>query len=152
MMRLLNCFGVSFSVSIINQATPGSRSPGRVPIGIPAAGVNPMLVSMLLTVTHGGQAGTIAEVSEDYSSLSGFRACDTSEFFHEIGIGKSMKTVSLYPHCLKAARDRQDLGHTRHVAVKCRVKAGHLRQFGMTTDERPRSVQPREADDPDRTD
>lgn len=43
-----------------------------------------------------------------------------------------MKTVSLYPHCFEAARDRQDLGHARHSAVKCRVKAGHLRQFRMT--------------------
>lgn len=43
-----------------------------------------------------------------------------------------MEPVALDPHCIEAPRDRQKPGHSRHGAVKRRVKAGHLRQFRMT--------------------
>jgi len=39
--------GDKFSDFMMYHATPGSKSPGRVPIVTPPAGVKPMLVSML---------------------------------------------------------------------------------------------------------
>ena len=47
-----------------------------------------------------------------------------------------METVSLNSLGVEATRNRQQLGDTRHRAVKRRVKAGHLGQFRMTPAER----------------
>ena len=44
----LNCLAVTCSWRERYQESPGSRSPERLPMGRPAAGVKPMVVSMLL--------------------------------------------------------------------------------------------------------
>jgi hypothetical protein len=79
------------------------------------AGVN------AFAVAHGGQPCAVAEMRE---------------FFHQISIGQTVETVALNSLCVEASRNRQQPGDTRHVAVKRRVEAGHLRQFRMTLAER----------------
>ena len=101
------------------HATPGSRSPGRVPIGNRAAGVNPMLVSMLLP----------SRTAARLAPLPRWARISAAQFFHEAGVGQAVETVALYSHRVEAARDGQQSRNPRHSAVKRRVKAGDLKQL-----------------------
>ena len=59
------------------------------------------------------------------------RVTEALEFFHQIRIGQTVKTIALNAFRIKPPRQWQQLGHARHGLVKCRVKARHLRQFRM---------------------
>ena len=87
-------------------------------------------------VAHGGQARAVAEMREDDATLCCRRVAEAREFFHQIGVGQTVKTVALNSFGVEASRNRQQLGHARHGLVKRRVEAGHLRQFRMTLAER----------------
>jgi hypothetical protein len=73
---------------------------------------------------------------EDDAALRCRRVAEAREFFHQIGVGQTVETVALNSLGVVAARNRQQLGHARHGAVKRRVETGHLRQFRMTLAER----------------
>ena len=87
-------------------------------------------------VAHGGQAGAVSEMREDHAARRCRRVAEAREFFHQIGIGQTVETVALNSLGVEASRNRQQLGHARHGAVKRRVKTGHLGQFRMTLAER----------------
>ena len=57
-----------------NRADPGSMSPVRVPMTSPEAGVRPMVVSTHFHVVNRGHAGPGAQVRQDHSAGSRFRA------------------------------------------------------------------------------
>ena len=79
---------------------------------------------------HRRQASTIAKVGEDDPALCRFRSGQPGQFAHQERVGQPVKPIPPHALCLVAARDRQQLGHTRQVMVKSRVEAGHLRQVG----------------------
>ena len=59
-----------------------------------------------LAVAHGGQAGAIAEMCEDYAALR--RAgIDAAKLLHQVGEGESVKAVALDALFRIAPRDRQ---------------------------------------------
>ena len=86
---------------------PGSRSPERVPIGTPAVGVKPMLVSIGLAITHRRQARAVAKVREDDAAAVAASGRRGAPALHQEGVGKAVKSVA--PHALRfvAARNRQ---------------------------------------------
>ena len=128
----LNCFALMFSVRARYQTSPGSRSPERVLIGTPAAGVKPMLVSTGFALMHRRQARAIAEVGEDDPAVCRFRSGQAGQFVHQKRIRQTVKPIAPHPLRLVAARDRQQSRHARQVVVKSRVETRYLRQVGKS--------------------
>ena len=83
------------------------------------------------------QAGAVAKMREDHATVGGFRPRGTGELFEEVGVRQAVKAVPLDALRVIAPRNREQLGDKRHRAVKRRVKAGYLRQLGMTLTKRP---------------
>ena len=83
-----------------------------------------------LAIAHGGQAGAVAQMSEDDASARRFRAGDRFKFLHQKRIRQPVKAVSLNALGLVAARNRKQLRHARQGAVKRRVETGDLRHLG----------------------
>ena len=131
-----NCAGVICSLRARNDTRPGSRSPVRVPITRPAAGVNPMLVSTHSPFRHGCKAGAVPKVCKDHANACSALPRDPGELFDEIGIGEPVEPVSSDTLPDVASRNRQQLGHARHAVVKSRVETRHLQKLGMTRPER----------------
>src|ERR1039458_64240 len=73
---------------------------------------------------------------ENHAASRCRRVAETRELFHQVGVGQTVKTVSLNSPCIKVSRNRKELGHAWHGLVKRRVKARHLRQLRMTLAER----------------
>ena len=94
------------------------------------AGVN------ALAITDGGKARAVAEMGEDYTTFRRRRVAEAREFFHQIGIGQSVETITLDSLGVEAARNWQQFGHARHGLVKRGVKARQLWQPWMTLAER----------------
>src|SRR5450756_2928328 len=90
------------------------------------AGVN------AFSVAHGGHARAVSEMRKDHAASRCRRVAEAREFFHHIGIGQTVETVALNSLRLVATRDGKQLGNTRHIAVKRRVKTGNLGKFRMT--------------------
>ena len=71
---------------------------------------------------------------EDHPALGRWRIKPT-EFLHQIGVGKSVKAISLDALCRITPWDWQQLGDSRHGAVKRGIKACHLGQLWMPLSE-----------------
>ena len=54
------------------------------------------------------------------------RAGHPGQFFHQIGVRQAMESIAPDPGGLIPPGDRHDLGHARHVVMKCRVEARDL--------------------------
>ena len=107
----------------------------RVLITNPAVGVKPMLVSMLLPSRTAARLAPLPRCARITRPLRG-RGIEAAELLHQIGVGQAVEAVALDALCRVAPRDRQQLGDTRHGAVKRGVEARHLGQFRMPLAER----------------
>src|SRR5262252_8289925 len=101
--------------------TPGSRSPHRVPIMKPPAGVRPMLVS-------------IDRPSRTAAMLAPFPRCAMTtrprraEARDDVFVRKPVEAEPMPAGLGQLARQRKALRHLGQTAVKGRVEAHHLRQ------------------------
>ena len=108
--------------------SPGSRSPERVLIGNPEAGVKPMLVSMLLPSRTAARLAPLPRCARHDAAARGRRVAPAREFLQQEGVRQPMESVALHASRLVAPRNRQYRRHARHAAVKGRIEARHLRQ------------------------
>src|SRR5208282_4085559 len=84
-----------------------------------------------LAVPDGGEAGAIAQVSEDQAPTDGFGAGESLQLAHEESVRETMKPEPLNAFGVEPPRDGQQLRHAGHVPVKSGIKAGHLWQSRM---------------------
>src|SRR5579872_619241 len=75
-------------------------------------------------------------MSEDDAASGCSWVAYARELLDQIGIGQTVETVALDSLRIVAARDRKQLGDTRHGAVKRRVETDHLGQLRITLAER----------------
>ena len=73
---------------------------------------------------------------ENHAAFRRRRITEAREFFHEVGVGQTVKTVALDALRLVAPRNGEQLRDTRHVAMKGGVETGHLWEFRMTLPKR----------------
>ena len=107
----------------------------RVLITSPAAGVKPMLVSMLLPSRTAARLAPLPRCARITRPLAA-RRIEAAELLHQVGVGQAVEAVALDALGPVAPRNRQQLGDPRHRAMKGRVEAGHLRQRRMPPRER----------------
>ena len=81
-----------------------------------------------LALAYRRKAGAVSEMGQHHPAEGHLRPGHAREFFHEIGVGQAVKTITLDTIGLIAPRDGKDLRQPRHVAMKSCVKARHLRQ------------------------
>ncbi len=81
------------------------------------------------TITDGGKAGAIAEMGENDPATGGGGIAETHEFFHQISIGKAMKSIAMDTLTVEAPWNGQEFGHARHRLMKGGVETGDLGNF-----------------------
>ncbi len=76
------------------------------------------------------EAGAVTEVGEDHPAAGSVDPGESLEFFHEKGIGQAVKAVTPHSRRVVMPRNRKEARHSRQIAVKRGVEAGHLWQVG----------------------
>jgi hypothetical protein len=107
-------------------STPGSRSPERVLMGRPAAGVNAMLVSMLRPSRTAATLAPLPRCARMTRPCSAGAIAQAVKLLQQEGVRQTVESVA--PHTLRlvAAGNRQYRRDSRHGAMKGRVEACHL--------------------------
>ena len=114
----------------MNSSTPGSSDPLRVPIGRPSTAVNPMVVATLRPPRQRAHAGAVAEVEHDRAPARG-PCIERRQHGGDVLVRQPVEAVAAHARCSEARRQREQLRHLRHGAVKRRVEAGDLRHAGQ---------------------
>ena len=101
----------------------------------PSSAVKPSVLSTLLPLLQGTQAGAAAEMRDDDAPFGNFRR-DLRQDRRDVLVRQAVKAVSLHARLADFARQRNELGDCRLPAMEARVEAGDLRHAGQALEHR----------------
>jgi hypothetical protein len=87
-------------------------------------------------VPHGGDAGAVAQMRQQHSSMRGVRSGEPGQLVEDVLARQAMEPVAPHAVSLVAPRNRQQPGDLRHGVMERGIEARDLRQARRTRGER----------------